>query len=69
MREVRLMANSIEDDIQLTVDVPCENEDNKLPVLDLKMWVEERELENGTGKYEIVLHEFYEKPMASKFVI
>ena len=37
MREVRKLANTIESDIQLTVDVPSENEDGKLPVLDLKV--------------------------------
>ena len=44
------------------------NEDRKLPVLDLKMWVEERELERG-GKYELLLHEFYEKKMVTPRVI
>ena len=68
MREVRKMANSIESDIQLTVDVPSENVDKKLPVLDLKMWVEGRELENG-GSYEVVMHEFYEKQMVTPRVI
>ena len=52
MREVRLMANTLESDIQFTVDVASENVEGKLPVLDVKMWVEKRE-----GKNEI-MHEF-----------
>ena len=39
MREVLKLANSIEEDIQLTVEVPSEKVDKKLPVLDLKLWV------------------------------
>ena len=51
MREVVAMANTLERDIQLTMDVPSTNSDGKLPVLDLKMWIEEREGERGE-KYE-----------------
>ena len=49
------IANELDDDNQLTMDVPSLNESGKLPVLDLKVWVEEN----------IVRHSFYSKPMAS----
>ena len=47
MREVLKLANTIEKDIQLTVEVPSEKQDKKLPVLDLKMWVSEKEGKRG----------------------
>ena len=68
MREVVAMANTLEKDIQLTMDVPSTNSDGKLPVLDLKMWVEEREGEKGE-RYAEIMHEYYEKEMVSKRVI
>ena len=68
MREVVAMANTLEKDIQLTMDVPSTNSDGKLPVLDLKMWIEVREGARGE-KYEEVLYEYYEKEMVSKRVI
>ena len=43
MREILKMANTIEPDIEVTADIPSENEEGKLPVLDLKMWVEQIE--------------------------
>ena len=47
MREILAMANTIEKDIRLTADMPSTNPDQKLPVLDVKMWVEERQTEQG----------------------
>ena len=68
MREVVKMANSIAGDIQFTADVPSGNCDDKLPVLDLKMWVENRK--SGEGReYEEIMHEFYEKEMVSPMMI
>ena len=34
-------ANDIDDMITMTVDVPSQHPDKKLPVLDLKVWLEE----------------------------
>ena len=39
-RELRVMGNTISNDIKMKEDVPSENLDGKLPVLDTKMWVE-----------------------------
>ncbi len=43
----------------MTKEVPSENEDRKLPVLDLKTWVEKVEIEGGERHQ--ILHEFYMK--------
>ena len=40
MREVLKLANSLEADIQLTLDIPSDHTDMKIPVLDVKVWVE-----------------------------
>ena len=53
------IANSLEDDITLTFDSPSLNVDDKMPVLDLKLWCQ--------GKY--VQYVFYEKEMTSSKTI
>ena len=68
MREVLLLANYLEKDIQLTVDTPSDHADGKLPVLDLRMWMETREGERG-NQYQEVMHEYYEKEMVAPRVI
>ena len=69
-RELRRMGNSIDDDIVMIEDVPSANEDDKLPVLDTKMWVEETDIEGEgkKGKVEQIRYELYEKPMVSRLV-
>ena len=66
LRELRKMANSIEDDIKMKEDVGSNYQDGMLPMLDVKMWVGNREGRNG-GKE--IKYRFYEKPMASKVVL
>ena len=68
MREILKMANTIEPDIEVTADIPSENEEGKLPVLDLKMWVEQIEGEGGES-YPELRHEYYEKGMVAPRVI
>ena len=46
--------------IKMEADWPTKNEDGKLPILDMKVWL--------SGKGEI-LYQHYEKPMASKTVL
>ena len=58
-KELLAIGNSLDTNIQLELDVPSLHNDNKLPILDLKVWVE-----NG-----ILRHEFYKKEVASKHVI
>ena len=43
LRILREMANSLEKDIRMKEDVGSNYEDKKLPTLDVKMWVEEKE--------------------------
>ena len=77
MREVQKMANTIEKDIQLTMDVPSNHPDGKLPVLDLKMWVESRRDGEGEGgrvdegevEHQEIMYQFYEKEMVAPRVI
>jgi hypothetical protein len=56
------IANSI--NIQMTVDVPGNHPDNRMPVLDLKVWVSH----NASG-VPMVCHTFYKKPVSSPYSI
>ena len=67
MTLVQKIGNSIHSSIVLEVDYPSRHEDGKLPILDLKVWVEMRKQEQN--QVCVVLHEFYSKDMASKCVI
>ena len=60
MNEMTKMANSICSIIQMEGDYPSRNEDKKLPILDLKVWVRED---------NIIMHEFYRKSMASRLLM
>ena len=53
------IANTLDSDIQLTMDVPSQNEGGKMPVLDLNVWVSQN----------VARHSFYSKPMASPLAI
>ena len=63
MRVLRDIANSIDGEIQFTVDTPSANMDNKMPVLDLKLWV----LQTNEGPQ--LVHTFYKKGVSSPFTI
>lgn len=52
MKVLRDIANSIYKCVQFTIDFPTNYEDMKVPVLDLKLSVQDSQL----------VHEFYEKP-------
>ena len=60
MEVIKDIANDIDDMIALTIDVPSKHEDKKLPLLDLKVWLE---------KDEQIFFQFYEIPMKSRKVI
>ena len=59
MNLLKTIANNITDCVQFTVDCPSLNHDGRVPVLDLAVSVEDGQ----------VVHDHYEKPCASKFVI
>ena len=57
------ISETIHDSIKLKVDYPSKYEDRKIPILDLKVWIEETE----DGSH--IMYEHYEKEIASKQVI
>ena len=59
MNLLKSISNTITDCIQYTIDCPSLNPDGRVPILDLGVSVED-------GR---VVHDHYEKPCASKFVI
>ena len=63
MQLLQTIANSIHPSIRMTIDYPSKYPDGKVPMLDVKMWIEEKE-----GRQQIV-YEHYEKEMATKSVI
>jgi hypothetical protein len=67
MKFVRSVANCIHPSIQVEVDYCSNYQDRKLPILDLKVWIEKRTVEGVETQY--ILHEFYAKSVASKFVV
>ena len=71
MALIKQVGNDIHPSIQLEVDYPSKHQDGKLPVLDLKVWVESREkkTERQVGKVSVIMYEFHSKCMASKAVI
>ena len=60
MKVLNKIADSIDDMLKFTIDFPSKYEDKRMPVLDLKVWLEN----DNTVNYI-----FYEKPMKSNFVI
>ena len=59
MNLLKSIANNIMQCVQFTIDCPSLNPDRRVPVLDLGVSVED-----GS-----IVHDFYEKPCSSKFVI
>ena len=61
MNLIKKIANEVHPMIKFTVDAPSNHDDNKMPVLDLKVW-----LDNANQSINYI---FYEKPTKSKLVI
>ena len=59
---VKDIANDIDDMILMTVDIPSNYSDNKVPMLDIKVWINKDD-ENK------IYYSFYEKPTKSPFVV
>ena len=62
---LRSVANSISPMLQFEDDVPSNHEDGRLPILDLKVWVEVAQ----DGRGAEIRHTFFKKPMASKMTL
>ena len=63
MEMVKQIGNEIHPSIQLEIDYPSNYEDNKMPILDLKAWVETKD-----GSTRIV-HQHYAKDVSSNAVV
>ena len=68
MSLVKEIGDSIHPSIQLETDCPAMHDDNKLPVLDIKMWVEQIMKVDSTI-VNVIMHEYYSKDVSSKSVI
>ena len=66
-----MIGDDIHSSIQLEVDYPSNHRDQKLPILDLKVWLEtrEKEIENQVVNMSVIMYELYSKEMVSKPVI
>ena len=60
---MKAVANDLDPDIKMKIDTPSMNATGRLPVLDLEVWMS---YDNGVAR---IKHKFYEKPMASTYVI
>ena len=65
MELVKEIGDEIHPSIKLEVDYPSRYADKRLPILDLKVWIGERQKD---GKH-VILYEYYEKLISSKWVI
>ena len=63
MKFLQSVANSIHPSIRMTIDYPSKHVEGKVPMLDLKMWIEK------IGEVRRIIYEHYEKEMATKSVI
>ena len=69
---VQSIGNSIHSSIELEVDYPSRHGDGKLPILDLKVWVEKKNRVVDSAlerEVNVVLHEFYYKDDSSRSVV
>ena len=67
MQHIQTIANSIHPSISVTIDYPSNNPNNRLPVLDLEMWIGRTTVDNE--EKQKIIHSHYIKPMSSKHVI
>ena len=58
MALIKQVGKDIHPSIQLEVDYPSKRQDGKLPILDLKVWVESREkkTEGQVGKVSVIMY-------------
>ena len=67
METIQNIANEIHPIISVTIDFPTNHVNNRMPVLDLELWIEIVEV-NGSMKHQIMFCH-YMKPMANKYLI
>ena len=66
MKKLQEIGNEVHPSIQVTVDIPSNNQNRRMPALDTEHWMEEAII-NGVKKQQ-VMHSHYSKPMANAFV-
>jgi hypothetical protein len=64
INEVKILADSIHPSIKVTVDISSNYDDNRLPILDLKVWIGEI----SSGQYKVITSH-YMKDVSSRAVI
>ena len=71
MTLIKEIGKDIHPSIQLEVDYPSKHQNGKLPIFDLKVWIEtkEKETEKQDEKASLIIYEFRSKSVASKAVI
>ena len=61
IERVKEIGNKIHESIQLESDVPSKHKENKVPILDVQVWIDEHNNK--------IMHEYYTKEVASKEVV
>ena len=69
MRLFQSVANSIHPSIEVEIDCPSRHHDGKLPILELKVWIEKRIRDGESQGENRVLHEYYSKEISSAYAI
>ena len=71
MELLRQVGDNIHPSIKLEVYYPSKHPDKKLPILDLRVWVEqkEKEVQGSNQMMSVIMYELYAKEIASKAVI
>ena len=67
MELLKDIGNDIHPCIQLEADYASRHTDNKLPMLDVKMWVERTQ--DSDSSWCKIMHEFYQKEVSSRAVV
>lgn len=68
---IKYIGENIHESIKLETDVPSNHDDQKLPLLDLKVYITHEEIENdeNIGTTTKIYHEYYMKEVSCKLVI
>ena len=71
MELLKDVGNSIHSSVQIEVDYPSRHEDNLMPILDLKLWIDRKNvIMNGKDcTVNVILHEIYAKEVSSKMML
>jgi hypothetical protein len=68
-RLIREIANTIMPMIKMVEDCPENHVSKRIPILDLEVWIDREEGEEGRGGRLEIRHRFFKKPMASEMTL